>query len=111
MNLKERIQKRAKELFPDMKGIREHLHAHPELSFKEYETSRFLQDQLMKAGIPFTKGHAGTGIVALIEGTDPGKKVLLSKAFRESVSCQGERAKRKQNCTREHHVTNCNLRP
>ena len=33
-----------------------HLHANPELSFEEYETSKFIQQELTKMHIPFRSG-------------------------------------------------------
>ncbi|VEF49205.1 amidohydrolase family protein, aminoacylase [Bacillus freudenreichii] len=48
-------------------NIRKHLHQYPELSFKEYETSRYIQDCLKKWGIPF-KVVCDTGVVVDITG-------------------------------------------
>ncbi len=62
---------------PEFIGIRQHLHAHPELSFKEYNTSGFIQEKLTEFGIPFRAGVAGTGIVATIEGKPSGKVIAL----------------------------------
>lgn len=62
---------------PEFIGIRQHLHAHPELSFKEYNTSGFIQEKLTEFGIPFRAGVAGTGIVAMIEGKPSGKVIAL----------------------------------
>lgn len=59
---------------------REHLHANPELSFKEEETSAFVASKLEAMGIPFEKGVAGTGIVALIKGRNPEKQCLALRA-------------------------------
>jgi len=33
-----------------------YLHAHPELSFQEFETARFVCDELGKSGISFVQG-------------------------------------------------------
>lgn len=62
------IKKHAMEIFSKVKGYREHLHQHPELSFQEYETSTFVANQLEKLGIEFEQGIAETGIVAIIRG-------------------------------------------
>lgn len=59
---------------------REYLHANPELSFKEEETSAFVASKLEAMGIPFEKGIAGTGIVALIKGRNPEKQCLALRA-------------------------------
>lgn len=48
--------------------MRQHLHAHPELSFCEFETSKFVASKLAGSGIEFRQGIAGTGIVAFIKG-------------------------------------------
>jgi len=57
-----------------------HLHAHPELSFHEFETARFIQTELTKMNIPFKAGIGGTGILGKIEGRNPYKKVIALRA-------------------------------
>ncbi|WP_298711759.1 M20 family metallopeptidase [Chitinophaga sp.] len=74
--MKDRIKALASEYAPDLISCRRHLHSHPELSFQEFETSKFIQQQLESWGVPFRAGVAGTGVVALIEGKNPGKKVI-----------------------------------
>ena len=64
---------------PELIEIRHHLHAHPELSYQEFETSKFIQDQLSKMGIPF-KVMATTGVVGLIEGKNPGSRIVALRA-------------------------------
>jgi amidohydrolase len=44
---------------------RRHLHQNPELSFVEFNTSKFIQNELSKMGIPFTV-MATTGVIAHI---------------------------------------------
>ena len=56
------------EIFTKVKAYREHLHAHPELSYQEFETMNFVCEKLAEIGIPFTSGVAKTGVVALISG-------------------------------------------
>ncbi|MGI8951988.1 MAG: M20 metallopeptidase family protein [Chitinophagaceae bacterium] len=65
--LKEKIRKLSCEYLDEFIEVRRHLHAHPELSYKEFETSLFIQKKLSEWNIPF-KILATTGIVALIEG-------------------------------------------
>lgn len=59
--------------------VRHHLHSHPELSYQEYETSKFIQQKLTGWGIPF-EVKATTGVVGLIEGKNPAKKVIALRA-------------------------------
>ncbi|MFT4228960.1 MAG: M20 family metallopeptidase [Microbacterium sp.] len=51
---------------------RRHLHQHPELSFEEHETSRYLIDQLQRIGLPHRSGVAGTGVIAHVSTGRPG---------------------------------------
>lgn len=57
--------------------IRRHLHHNPELSFQEYQTTEYLADILTKYGIKFKRIKNYTGIVALIEGENPGNTIAL----------------------------------
>src|SRR5690606_2596952 len=59
--------------------IRRHLHAHPELSFQEFNTARFIEEKLESYDIPFSK-IAGTGLMALIKGKNPDKKTVALRA-------------------------------
>lgn len=55
---------------------RRHLHAHPELSFEEHETTAFVCDLLRGWGIA-PQTPLATGAVASIEGSAPGPTVAL----------------------------------
>src|SRR3954462_11273876 len=81
----DKIKALAKQYFTAVCGIRRHLHQHPELSFKEFKTSEFIQQQLTGAGISFTTGHVGTGIIALIKGKNPEKRTLLLRADMDAL--------------------------
>ncbi|MHA6259226.1 M20 metallopeptidase family protein [Sporosarcina sp. CAU 1771] len=56
---------------------RRHLHMNPELSFEEYETSKFVLDKLKDLGFEIQSPVAKTGIVALLRGANPGPTVAL----------------------------------
>ncbi|MDR1653866.1 MAG: amidohydrolase [Prevotellaceae bacterium] len=53
------------------------LHAYPELSYVEFQTSRYIESQLDRMQIPYRAGIAGTGILATIEGKCGGKTIAL----------------------------------
>ena len=59
-------------------AIRQHLHKHPELSFKEYKTADFVEKKLNEYGITNQKRIVKTGVIALIEGKNPSKKIVKS---------------------------------
>jgi amidohydrolase len=64
-------------LAPDMTAWRRRLHRHPELSFREYETSRMIADLLESWGFQVRRGVAGTGVVAVLRGAKPGRTIAL----------------------------------
>ena len=70
MALKEKIKSLSEKYLTEIIQIRQHLHANPELSFEEYNTSKFITGKLKEWGIPFKDGIVKTGIVALIKGTN-----------------------------------------
>ena len=65
-------------------AIRRHLHANPELSYQEFETCKFVQAQLTKIGIPFTV-IATTGVLGIIEGKNPSKRVIALRADMDAL--------------------------
>ena len=70
-------------------AIRRHLHANPELSYQEFETCKFLQAQLTKIGIPFTV-IATTGVLGIIEGKNPSKRVIALRADMDALPIMEE---------------------
>lgn len=66
----------AREL-PKLVEIRRQLHAHPELSNREFETAKLIAGYLRSIGLEPREGLAKTGVVALIGGAKPGPCVML----------------------------------
>lgn len=75
--LKEKIRQLASDLHEETVRNRRHLHAHPELSFEEYNTSAFVAQKLSELGIAFEK-KARTGLVALLKGEKPGSDRIVA---------------------------------
>ena len=82
--IKDRIQQLAKKYAPSFIDIRHHLHANPELSYQEFETSVFVQQKLTEYGIPF-EVKATTGVVGLIKGKNPDKKITALRADMDAL--------------------------
>lgn len=78
--LKEKIQKLAKNYHQDTVKIRRHLHENPELSFAETKTGRFIAQQLQQMGIWHEHGWGENGVVGIIKGKNPDKKVIALRA-------------------------------
>ncbi|SFF33852.1 carboxypeptidase Ss1. Metallo peptidase. MEROPS family M20D [Fontimonas thermophila] len=56
---------------------RRHLHAHPELSNREFATAAYIAEQLRALGVPVETGIARTGVVGVIKGARPGPVIAL----------------------------------
>ncbi|OCA88349.1 peptidase M20 [Bacillus sp. FJAT-27225] len=67
--------------FSDVQNWRRHLHKHPELSFEEKNTAIFIEEKLRSFGLPVKKQIGGHGIVAELEGKEPGKTIALRADF------------------------------
>ncbi len=88
MSLKEKIKSLSQANASKIIDIRRHLHAHPELSFQEYQTAKYVAEKLKSFGITPTEGVADTGLVALIEGKNPQKKVVALRADMDALPIQ-----------------------
>jgi len=82
--IKDNIKELASKYADEFISIRHYLHAHPELSFKEFETSEFVQKKLTEWNIPFTT-MATTGVVGIIEGKEPNSKVTALRADMDAL--------------------------
>ncbi len=73
----------------DSVAIRSHLHANPELSYQEFETSKFVQLKLQEMGIGF-EVMATTGVLAIIRGKNPDSRVIALRADMDALPIQEE---------------------
>lgn len=71
------LLKEAQGLFEYSQRLRRDFHRHPELGFQEYRTAGVIVNELSQLGLEVTSGVAKTGVVALLEGEEPGPVVLL----------------------------------
>lgn len=84
MSLKDKIKELAAGFSSDTIKYRRHIHQNPEMSFEEYETSKFIQEKLKEFNIPM-ETMATTGVVGVIEGKNPGKKVVALRADMDAL--------------------------
>ncbi len=66
-----------KSLHETLTQWRRHLHAHPELTLHEQNTSAFVQGRLAELGVPFVAGVGGHGVVATISRGQSNRSVGL----------------------------------
>ena len=67
----------AAELYDEMVRVRRDLHRHPELGFQEMRTAALVAETLGGLGLEVQTGIGQTGVVALLEGAQPGPTILL----------------------------------
>jgi amidohydrolase len=78
------IKALAAQYAPQIVHNRQHLHRHPELSFQEHETAKFVAEKLYELGLA-PQPMAETGVVAVIEGRNPGRKVIALRADMDAL--------------------------
>jgi amidohydrolase len=83
--LRDEIQQSAQKIYSNVVENRRYLHAHPELSFCEYETSTYVKAALDEMGVPW-KAMANTGVVAIIQGEKPSDQVVALRADMDALS-------------------------
>ncbi|MBC7629400.1 MAG: amidohydrolase [Ferruginibacter sp.] len=69
--------------------VRHHLHANPELSYKEFKTAAYIQQKLTALNITF-EVKATTGVIALIEGKNPDKKIVALRGDMDALPIMEE---------------------
>lgn len=82
---KAKIKNIADTIENEVLGIRRHLHANPELSFQEVETSKYICDKLDEFGIEYRSGIAKYGILGIIKGEKPGGKIIALRADMDAL--------------------------
>lgn len=85
---KEKIKALAGKFAPEIVACRRHLHMYPELSFHEVRTQEFVEQKLKEYGLLNMKRMAKTGVVVLLEGKNPGKKVVALRADLDALPIQ-----------------------
>ena len=78
----------AKAIAPYLEEAFYHLHRHPELSCREFETQKFILAELEKMGIE-AQPMADTGVMGIIRGGKPGKTVAF-RADMDALPIQEE---------------------
>ncbi|SFL12882.1 M20 family metallopeptidase [Proteiniphilum saccharofermentans] len=73
---KEAVLEKVSQIDSYVRQIRGYLHERPELSAQEFETSRFLQEEVEKLGLTVTKVE-GTGFYAVLDTRRPGRTIGL----------------------------------
>ncbi len=87
--LEQQIKNLARQYADEFIEVRHHLHMYPELSYHEFETSKFVQSKLASFGIPF-EIKATTGVLGMIKGKNPESRVIALRADMDALPIQEE---------------------
>jgi hippurate hydrolase len=82
--IEEKIVALASKYTAETIAIRHHLHAHPELSYQEFETAAFVEAKLNEIGIPNIRMGI-TGVIGIIEGKNPSSRVIALRADMDAL--------------------------
>ena len=84
MEILEKVKTLSQKYSTEVIEFRRHLHAHPELSYKEFNTVKYVAEQLRIFGLE-PKVVATTGLVAEIKGKNAGKKMIALRADMDAL--------------------------
>ena len=76
-NIYKKIESLSEKIENEVIKWRHHIHQNPELSNREYNTAKYVAAHLKKLGLEVTENVAHTGVVAVLNGSKPGKTVAL----------------------------------
>src|SRR4051812_19930110 len=85
MSLLTFIREQSQSLAGEVIAMRRHLHAHPELSYQEHETAKYVATKLRSFGLTPIEGIAGTGVVVTVEGKNPSSKTIALRADMDAL--------------------------
>jgi amidohydrolase len=85
MNLLERIKSLSEQYNGEVVEFRRYLHANPELSYQEFNTAKYVGEQLKKFGLSPKEGIATTGLIVEIAGKNPAKKMIALRADMDAL--------------------------
>ena len=76
-NIYKKIESLSEKIENEVIKWRHHIHQNPELSNREHNTAKYVAAHLKKLGLEVTENVAHTGVVAVLNGSKPGKTVAL----------------------------------
>ena len=85
MDLLEKIKSLSEQYSEQVVAFRRHLHANPELSYQEFNTVKYVAEQLSGFGLSPLKDMATTGLMAEIKGKNPEKKTIALRADMDAL--------------------------
>lgn len=101
-----KIKQLAQKYFEDTVATRRYLHQHPEVSYKEFETTKFIKEKLDVLGIPF-ESPLETGCVGILEGGKKSDRVIALRADIDALPISEEGAAKQEFISQNEGVAHC----
>ena len=92
--------------FNYMVQTRRYLHQHPEVSYKEFETTKFIKNELEKLGIP-CESPLETGCVGIFKGEICSDRVIALRADIDALSMKEEGVAKETFLSQNDGVAHC----
>lgn len=88
--MKSAIKTLSESVFEYVCSAYKHLHTHPELAFQEVKTAAFIKEQLTEMGISFRENIGKTGVLGVLKGNNPEKKIIALRADMDALPVDEE---------------------
>ena len=85
MSLLDKIKSLSKEYNKEVVEFRRHIHANPELSYKEFNTAKYVEEKLRSFGLTSIQNMATTGLIVDVRGKNPDKKTIALRADMDAL--------------------------
>ncbi len=105
MNI-QHIQQLAGQYHEEMVKTRRYLHRHPEISFREFETTAFIIRELEELGIPVDR-PLETGCVGVLEGGIESDRVIALRADIDALAMEEEGEHKKEFISENKGAAHC----
>ncbi|MES2619523.1 MAG: M20 family metallopeptidase [Bacteroidota bacterium] len=83
--MKEKIKQLSEKYFPRVVELRRQIHANPELSWQETETSKLVAKTLSDLGLTVQTGIARNGVIGILKGKNPDSKCIALRADMDAL--------------------------
>lgn len=101
-----KIKELAEQHFQEAVETRRYLHQHPEVSYKEFETTKFIKSELDKLGIPY-ESPLETGCVGILEGGKKSDRVIALRADIDALPITEEGEAKQAFISKNEGVAHC----
>ena len=89
MSIHSHIKELTEKYHHEMVATRRYLHQHPEVSYKEFETTKFIKNELQKLGIHY-ESPLETGCIGILEGGKESNRVIALRADIDALAMDEE---------------------